>query len=151
VSFALSVAAALTAVLSPDGPLHEVAHFALVGLMGAILVGRGVHILRRERVRDADAWTRAQAVHRWDARLAQGLAVSVPLAWLGGGVTIIVHHIGVLNGPGLVAGLWLPVAAAVWVLASFAWHDFCRDRIAAALDESDRRYREYWRDLADPG
>jgi hypothetical protein len=39
----------------------------------------------------------------------------------------------------------------VWVLASFAWHDFWRDRIAGALNESDRRYREYWRDIADPG
>jgi hypothetical protein len=150
-SFALSVAAVLTAVLSPDGRLHEVAHFALVGVMGAILVVRGVHILRRERMSDPDAWTRAEAVHRSDAHLAQVLTVAVPLAWLGGGVTIIVNHLGVLHGPGLVLGLWLPVAAAVWVLASFAWHDFCRDRIAAALDESDRRYREYWRDLADPG
>jgi hypothetical protein len=44
--------------------------------------------------------------------------------------------------------VWLPVAATVWILATFAWHDFCRDRIAAALDESDRRYREYWRDVA---
>jgi hypothetical protein len=151
VSFALSVAAALTAVFSPEGPLHEVAHFALVGVMGAILIARGVHVLRRERMRDPDAWARARAVHRSDAHLAQVLTVAVPLAWLGGGVTIIVYHIGVLHGPGLVIGVWLPVAAAVWVLASFAWHDFCHDRIAAALDESDRKYREYWRDLADPG
>jgi hypothetical protein len=150
-SFALSVAAALTAVFSPEGPLHEVAHLSLVGVMGAILVARGVHVLRRERMRDPDAWARARAVHRSDARLAQILTVAVPLAWLGGGVTIIVNHIWVLHGPGLVIGLWLPVAAAVWILASFAWHDFCRDRAAAALDESDRKYREYWRDLADPG
>jgi hypothetical protein len=150
-SFALSVAAALTAVLSPDGPLHEVAHFALVGVMAVIVVARGVHVMRRGRERDPDAWTRARAVRRSDAQLAQVLIVAVPLAWLGGGVTIIVNHLGVVHGPGLVIGLWLPVAATVWILASFAWHDFCRDRIAAALDESDRRYREYWRDLANPG
>lgn len=150
-SFALSVAAVLTAVLSPEGPLHELAHFALVGVMGLILVARGIHILRRERIGEADAWARAGAVHRSDAHLAQVLTVAVPLAWLGGGATIIVNHLGVLHGPGLLLGVWLPVAAAVWILASFAWHDFCRDRIAAALDESDRRYREYWRDLADPG
>jgi hypothetical protein len=150
-SFALSVAAVLTAVATPDGPLHEAAHFALVGVMGTILVARGIHILRRERLSDPDPWHRARAVHRSDAHLAQILTVAVPVAWLGGGLTIIVHHIGVLHGPGLVIGVWLPVAAAVWVLASFAWHDFCRDRIAAALDESDRKYREYWRDVADPG
>ena len=39
----------------------------------------------------------------------------------------------------------MPVVAALWIVASFAWHDFCRDRIAAALDESDRRYRAYWK------
>jgi hypothetical protein len=150
-SFALSIAAALMAVLSPDGPLHEVAHFALVGVMAVIVVARGVHVMRRGRERDPDAWTRARAVRRSDAQLAQVLIVAVPLAWLGGGVTIIVNHLGVVHGPGLVIGLWLPVAATVWILASFAWHDFCRDRIAAALDESDRRYREYWRDLANPG
>jgi hypothetical protein len=150
-SFALSVAAALTAVLSPEGLAHEVAHFALVGVMSCIVLARGVHVLRHGPNTDPDAWARARAVHRSDADLARVLTVSVPLAWLGGGVTIIVHHIGVLHGPGLVIGIWLPVAAAVWVLASFAWHDFWRDRIARALDESDRKYREYWRDLAGPG
>jgi hypothetical protein len=149
-SFALSIAAALMAVLSPDGPLHEVAHFALVGVMTIIVVARGVHVMRRGRESDPDTWTRARAVDRSDARLAQVLTLAVPLAWLVGGVTIIVHHIWVVHGPGLVIGVWLPVAATVWILASFAWHDFCRDRLAAALDKSDRRYREYWRDLADP-
>jgi hypothetical protein len=148
-SFVLSVTAVLTAVLSPDGPLHEVAHFALVGVMGAILIARGIHVFRREPPGAHDAWARAGAVHASDARLARILIVAVPLAWLVGGLTIIVHHIGVLHGPGLVIGVWLPVAAAAWIMASFAWHDFCRDRIAAALDESDRKYREYWLNVAD--
>jgi hypothetical protein len=147
-SFALSVAAALTAVLSPDGPLHEVAHFALVGVMGVMILARAVHVLRRRNPADDAAWVRAHATHGTDARLAQVLTVAVPLAWLVGGVTILVHHLEALHGPALVMGVWLPVAAAVWALATFAWHDFCRDRIAAALDESDRRYREYWREVA---
>jgi hypothetical protein len=147
-SFALSVAAALTAVLAPDGLLHEVAHFALVGVMGFIVLARAVHVLRAGRPADDAAWSRARAAHRSDAHLAHVLTVAVPLAWLVGGVTILVHHIGMLHGPALVMGVWLPVAATMWILATFAWHDFCRDRIAAALDESDRRYREYWRDVA---
>lgn len=150
-SFLLAVAAALSALFLPEGPLHEVAHFALVAVIGVVVVARGIHVLRRERVSDPHAWARARAVHPSDARLAQVLIVAVPIAWLAGGLTVIVHHVSVLHGPGLVIGVWLPVAAAVWVLASFAWHDFCRDRIAAALDESDRRYREYWQDLARPG
>jgi hypothetical protein len=147
-SFVLSVAAALTAVLAPDGLLHEVAHFALVGAMGFIVLARAVHVLRGGGSADGTAWSRARAIDGSDARLAQVLTVAVPFAWLVGGVTILVHHIGMLHGPALVMGVWLPVAATVWILATFAWHDFCRDRIAAALDESDRRYREYWRDVA---
>jgi hypothetical protein len=135
-------------VLSPDGPLHEVAHFALVGVMGVVVLARAIHVLRRGGAADEAAWVRARAIHGTDARLAQVLTVAVPLAWLVGGVTILVHHLEVLHGPALVMGVWLPVAAVVWTLATFAWHDFCRDRIAAALDESDRRYREYWREVA---
>lgn len=149
-SFAISVVAALSALFTPDGLFHEVAHFALVGLMSGVILVRGLHVLRRDREADPDAWARARAVHRWDTHLAQLLTVAVPVAWLGGGVTVLIHHIGVLHGPGLVIGVWLPVAAAVWIAASFAWHDFCRDRIAAALDESDRKYREYWQDFARP-
>jgi hypothetical protein len=149
-SFALSIAAVLTAVLGPEGPVHEVAHFALVGVMSVIVLARGVYVVRRGSRSDPDAWARARAVHRSDVDLARFLTVSVPLAWLGGGLTIIVQHIDPLHGPGLVLGVWLPVAAAVWILASFAWHDFWHDRIASALDESDRKYREYWQDIADP-
>jgi hypothetical protein len=149
-SFAISIAAALSAVLTPDGLFHEVAHFALVGLMGFVVLARALHVVRRDGERDPAAWNRARAIHRWDTDLARALTVAVPVAWLGGGVTVLVHHIGVLHGPGLVVGVWLPVAAAVWVVASFAWHDFCRDRIADALDEADRRYREYWQDVARP-
>lgn len=147
-SFALSVAAALTAVFSPEGLLHEIAHFALVGVMVVIILVRGIHVMRRANPSDPAAWARARAVHRSDAHLAQALTVTVPIAWLVGGVTILVHHLEALHGPALVMGVWLPVAATVWILATFAWHDFCRDRIASALDETDRKYREYWRDIA---
>lgn len=150
-SFAISIAAALSAMFTPEGLSHEVAHFALVGLMGLVILARALRVVRRAGERDPAAWNRARAMHRWDTDLARALTFAVPVAWLAGGVTVLVHHIGVLHGPGLVVGVWLPVAAAVWVVASFAWHDFCRDRIADALEEADRKYREYWQDIARPG
>ena len=148
VSFALSVVTVLFAVLSPDGPLHEVAHFGLLGVMGTVVAARVVHVLRRRRHVDPRAWIRAREVHRSDARLAQWLTYAVPLAWLVGSVTILVHHLPDLGGAVFMAGAWLPVAAGLWVSAAFAWHDFCHDRLAGALDQSDRRYRKYWRDIA---
>lgn len=147
-SFALSVATVVTAVLTPDGPLHEVAHFLLLGAMGAVVVGRVVHLLRGRSVPGSDVWARAREVDPTDARLAQVLTVAVPLAWLVGSAAILVHHLPGLHGPALVIGAWLPMAAVLWIVATFSWQDYCRDRIAAALDESDRRFREYWRDVA---
>jgi hypothetical protein len=148
VSFALSVASVLAAVLSPDGLLHEAAHFSLVGMMGVVVLARGVQVLRHRTQADPDAWIRARAVHRLDARLAEVLIVAVPLAWLLGSGAILVQHVPALHGAALMLGAWLPIGAVLWTFATFAWHDFCRDRVAAALGESDRRYREYWRDVA---
>ena len=146
-SFGLSVAAVLLAVVTPDGPIHEFGHFALPGVMAIVVLGRAVHVVRRRRAPDPNAWGHAQRLHGWDAVLARGLTVSVPLAWLAGAITVIVHHESVLHPALPIMAAWLPIAATVWILATFAWYDFCRDRVAAALDESDRRYRTYWKDL----
>lgn len=146
-AFALTVGAVLMAMFAPDGPIHEYGHLALPVLMAVVVAARGVHIIRRRRAPDPDAWGLAQRLHGWDAVLARGLTVSVPLAWLVGAITVIAHHESVLHPALPIMAAWLPMAATVWILASFAWYDFCRDRVAAALDESDRRYRTYWKDL----
>ena len=96
---------------------------------------------------NAEAWTHAERLNGWDARLAHGLTLSVPLVWLVGAVTILVHHEAMLQSAVPLMAALMPMVAALWIVASFAWHDFCRDRIAAALDESGRRYREYWKGI----
>jgi hypothetical protein len=149
VSFVLSVGTVLTALFAPDGLVHEIAHVLLVGVMVVVVVARAVQIHWRRGEVDPDAWRRARVVHPSDARLAELLIVSVPLAWLVGNGTILVHHVPALNGAALMIGVWLPMAAVLWTVATFAWHDICRDRIAGALDESDRRYRTYWQQIAD--
>jgi hypothetical protein len=149
VSFVLSVGTVFTALFAPDGLVHEIAHVLLVGVMVVVVVARAVQMRRRRGEVDPDAWSRARAVHPSDARIAELLIASVPLSWLVGNGTILVHHVPALNGAALMIGLWLPMVAVLWTVATFAWHDICRDRIAGALDESDRRYRTYWQQIAD--
>jgi hypothetical protein len=147
VSFALSVAAVLATAFAVEGQLHSIAHLSLPGLMGLVIVARGAQLVRRHPVPRPDAWSRAGAVSRIDSRLARILSIAVPLAWLAGSGAILVRHAPTLRDLFVGGGLWLPLTAALWIIATFAWTDACRDAIAAGLDESDRRFRAYWRDI----
>ena len=146
-SFALSVAAVLVTVFAVDGERHLVAHLALPSFMAMVIVGRLVYLIRRHRTPQDDAWVRARAVDAFDTRLAQVLSLAVPLAWLIGSAAILVRHWTHFEGFAMMAGLWLPLAAILWILATFAWVDACRDRLGTGLDESDRRFRDYWRNV----
>ena len=146
-SFALSVAAVLATIFAVDGQVHWIAHLSLPGLMVLVIAGRAAYVLRRHRTPHDDAWARAREVDAFDTRLAQVLSVAVPLAWLVGSAAIVVRHWMDFQGLAIMAGMWLPLAAMLWILATFAWVDACRDRIATGLDESDRRFRAYWQDI----
>lgn len=146
-SFGLSVAAVFATVFAVEGQVHAIAHLSLPALMVAVIVIRGAHVLRPHPTPRDDVWTRARAVSAFDSRLARTLSFAVPLAWLVGGGAILVRHASMLQDLLVVGGLWLPLAAALWILATFAWTDACRDRIGAGLDESDRRFRDYWRNI----
>lgn len=146
-SFALSVAAVWATVYAVEGQVHWVAHLSLPGFMGLVILGRLAYVVRRHRAPHDDAWTRAGALVPFDTRLAQVLAIAVPLAWLFGSGAIVARHWMDFEGMAMLAGVWLPLAALLWILASFAWIDACRDRVATGLDESDRRFRDYWRNV----
>jgi hypothetical protein len=118
--------------------------------MGLVIVVRGVRLLRRHTEPRHDAWSRARAVSSFDSQLARILSIAVPLAWLIGSGAILVRHASALHDLLVGGGLWLPIGAALWILATFAWTDACRDKIAAGLDESDRKFRVYWRDIGRP-
>jgi hypothetical protein len=149
-SFGLSVVAVFATVFAAEGHVHAIAHLSLPGLMALVIVIRGVHLLRRHPEPRGDAWTRARTVSSFDSHLARVLSIAVPLAWLVGGGAILVRHASAFHDVFVAAGFWLPVGAALWILATFAWTDACRDKIAAGLDESDRRFRDYWRDIGLP-
>lgn len=146
-SFVLSVAAVFATVFAVEGQVHAIAHLSLPGLMALVIVIRGVHFLRRRPSAREDPWTRARAVSPFDSHLARALSIAVPLAWLIGSGAILVRHAHELHHLLIGGGLWLPLGAALWIVATFAWTDACRDRIATGLDESDRRFRDYWRDI----
>jgi hypothetical protein len=146
-SFGLSVVAVFATALAAEGQVHAIAHLSLPGLMGLVIVTRGVRLLRRHSEPRDDAWNRARAVSSFDSYLARLLSIAVPLAWLIGGGAILVRHAPAFHGLFVGVGFWLPLGAALWILASFAWMDACRDRIAAGLDKSDLRFRDYWRDI----
>lgn len=146
-SFVLSIAAVFATVFAAEGQIHAIAHLSLPGLMGLVVVMRGLQFLRRHPKPREDAWSRAVAVSAFDSQLARVLSIAVPLAWLVGSGAILVRHAPVHHDLFVTLGLWLPLGAALWILATFAWTDACRDRIAAGVDESDRRFRDYWRDI----
>jgi hypothetical protein len=150
-SFVLSVAAVFATAFALEGQVHAIAHLSLPGMMGLVIVIRGVQFVRRHPEPREDAWVRARAVSAFDAHLARVLSIAVPLAWLVGSGAILVRHAPLRHDVFVTLGLWLPLGAALWILATFAWTDACRDRIAAGLDESDRRFRDYWRDIGRPG
>lgn len=147
VSFVLSVLAVFATAFAIEGNAHAIAHLSLPGLMALVVVVRGVHLLRRHSEVHEDAWTRADAVSLFDSHLARVLSIAVPLAWLVGSGAILVRHADMLHHLLVGGGFWLPLGAVLWIIATFAWTDACRDRIAAGVDESDRRFREYWRDI----
>lgn len=146
-SFVLSVAAVFATVFAAEGQIHAIAHLSLPALMGLVIVIRGMQFLRRHAEPREDAWERARAVSASDSLLARVLSIAVPLAWLVGSGAILVRHAPAHHDLFVTLGLWLPLGAALWILATFAWTDACRDKIAAGLDESDRRFRDYWRDV----
>ena len=146
-SFGLSVLAVFATVFAAEGHLHAIAHLSLPALMLLVIVVRVVQLIRRHPQPRDDAWARALAVSAFDTRLAEILSVAVPVAWLAGSVAILVRHAHIVHELLAGVGFWLPLGAALWIFATFAWIDACRDRIAAGVEESDRNFRTYWRDV----
>lgn len=147
-SFVLSILAVLLAHEPGAGPAHEAAHFALVIVMAVVVLARAAQLVHTRGRPTGDAWRRARELHRSDTAVARLLTLAVPLAWLGGSVSIVMHHEPSLASLAPFVGVLAPLAATLWILATFAWYDLCTERIGRALEESDRRYREYWRNIA---
>jgi hypothetical protein len=118
-----------------------------------LLLGYALWVRARMRLRgQADeqarrlAWVRASRVDPHDAALGRMIAAWVPVGLL--------LTLGVLLWPHLtnpdwdVAEAWivlgLPPYALAWLVAATTWLVACRDDLARAQGEADRRFRGYW-------
>ena len=146
-SIGVTIVAVLATGLMAEGHAHSIAHLSLPGLMVLVVVARAVQRVRRRFEPREDAWIRAREVSAFDSHLARVLSIAVPAVWFVGGSAILVRHIPGFHDLFVGVGPWLPLGAALWVVATFAWMDACGDTIAAGVHESDRRFRDYWRNL----
>ncbi|HEU4672723.1 MAG TPA: hypothetical protein VFS32_07485 [Candidatus Limnocylindrales bacterium] len=145
-SFAVAVAALLPISLGGEGPLHEIGHALLPAVLAIVVVARTIHVgLVRQRADGTGVWARAYGTEPGETALAAATAIIVPVAWLVGGSAILVHHVSdPVPMPGAIAAVYGPAFVVLWVLATAAWAGDCRERLALAFAESERRFREYW-------
>ena len=147
------VALVLGVILMPSVPAFrgaaDLAAFAapllLVAYAVLVWLERRIHGRPTEEAR-ARAWLRAREIDDGDAMLALVFAGWVPVALLAALVVLAWPH---LNDPSIeVRGAWgaigVPALATAWILASNTWIEACRDELARAIGESERRFRSYW-------
>ncbi len=147
------VGVTLALVLCPAIPgLHEAADTVAIVVVAllylyalVIAVERRVRAPLDPRVR-ANAWYKAREIDDGDAMLALVIAGWVPVALAAALVVMVWPH---LNDPNpQLRGAWaviaLPQIVASWLFASTAWLDSCRDELARAIGEAERRFRNYW-------
>lgn len=146
-SFAVGLLAVVVTAVSAEGLIHQLAHLALPGLLVAVVVARIVHVLLTRDAPDGEAiWRRVHGMARTETQLAGAVAAAVPFIWALGGGAILVRHAAHMGDLGVVVGFWVPFGVVLWGAASVAWLDDCRERLARAVRESDRRFRAYWQD-----
>ena len=148
-AFAIGLLALVVTVASAEGPIHEIAHFALPALLLAVVIRR----LARRRAVDDDglvldgAWGRAREARRWETLLAALITGAVPAMWLAGGASILFRHASDVPSLALIVGVWIPIGAFLWGAAANSWVTGARERLARALRDVDRRFRAYWQNI----
>jgi hypothetical protein len=145
--FALAVVAAVVHALARGTePLNTVVH---VG-QGAFLVGFiGVHLLGRLwRGRGAaDGWQQAREADHATVTVAR----TVGWAVLVGAALALIAPLGSLADPkgfGMEVLLWCPVLFPLYCLAVWVTLDCAKHRLGRAVNESQRRFHEYWQGIA---
>jgi hypothetical protein len=133
-------------------PATDAFAWAGIGLLFGYVAWVRVAQWRRGAAAERDrrlAWDRARRVDPSDAAL--GLLVA---AWVPAGLLLA---LGLLLWPHFthpdwrVAQAWIvmavPPTLLAWVLATTTWLDACRDDLARAEGEAERRLRRYWADV----
>jgi hypothetical protein len=150
-SFAVGVLAVLVTVMAPEGMVHQLGHAALPGVLLFVVLARAFHAAaaRGEWI-GAGAWARAAEVNRPETQFAALVAVAVPVSWAAGLGAVLVRHASDPPAAAAILGVWLPLAAALWFLATIAWAGDCRERLARAHEAAEARFRAYWAGVSRP-
>lgn len=147
------VAAILLAVLCPTIPQLYHLRDALAVVVAALLIGYATAVLVERRLRGPvdpelrkHAWFKARDIDEADAALVLVIAGWVPVALLAALVVMAWPHlmVGTAEARGLWFAVGVPALFVAWVVATSAWLDGCRDDLARAIGESERRFRSYW-------
>lgn len=145
--FGLPVVAA--AIHATGGGKGWIDPFIHVGL-GAFLVGFiGVHLLGRlwRRRGTPDGWQQAEEVDHGTVTVARLIGWTVMI----GASLALIAPLGTLADPkqfGMEVLLWFPLLFPLYCLAVWVTLDCARDRLGRAVEESRRRFHQYWHDIA---
>ena len=147
-SFAVAAFAVVLPVVVPTAGLRVIGDLALPGVLVFVIVARALHVvLRHARIDGSRAWSRAAQVDHGEATIAAAVAVIVPVAWFVGLTAVLLRQSTEAVGLASAVMVWAPIGLFLWLGATMAWAEDCRERLALALAESDRRFRAYWSDL----
>lgn len=145
--FGLPVVAAVAHVVGASREwVDTLVHIGL----GAFLLGYiGVHLVGKlwRRHGAPDGWQQAQQADRGTVAVARTVGWVV----LFGAALALVSPLGSMADPkqfGMEVLLWFPLLFPLYCLAVWCTIDCARDRLGRAAEESRRRFRDYWRDLA---
>jgi hypothetical protein len=148
IGYALACALVFVPAICPLSPTaHEAAHLALPALVVAHLVVRTLLRLVDGRPRDEDvdrAWAQARSVDRQTTLIAILVVTVGSIGLLLALLVMVEPHLAQPGQLGVYAAVYIPILGALWVLATVSFAHGARDRLAAALAESDRHLREYW-------
>lgn len=128
-----------------DPAIHELVHLALPIGWVAYAIATALLLAFRPIPADGDPWRRAVEVDPGLAGMARLTSTIMQVGWVACVAAVLVHHH--LASPSAVLATFvvdIPLMLAVWILATFAWAQWCRRCLASAEREWTRRLRWYW-------
>jgi len=106
-----------------------------------------VHVIWRHPAPRPDGWQRAFEADPSDARMTI-LVGGVAMAGVAAALVAIFCPMGEPMALAVALGIWLPILAPLYFGAIWVSIDCSIRRLGSSADASDRRFRDYWRDIA---
>jgi cobalamin synthase len=144
--------AAIPLLFHLEHTVHEAFHLLVpatwLALAAAVLLWR---ILRPPPAGEHDVWARAAQVDPSLTRYARLVSTLMTIGWLVSfGAVIVHHHLATPRSTFVTFGILVPLTAAAWILAVFAWTTWCRATLAHAEHAAADRLRHHMAEIAKP-